>query len=88
MDITGILLCVLGSVVAFVGEWMILTAAFHRGTILSIGCLLIPIVVYAFALTHPRRLWLPLTMAVAGVLAVLGGLWLRRCERPLEALYA
>lgn len=87
MEIVGLILCVLGGVAVFVGELMILTAAFHRGTILFIGCLLIPFALYVFALAHLRRLWLPLTMAVVGVAFVLGGLWLYGCERPLEALY-
>lgn len=87
MENLGYILLSLGCIVGVVGEVMILTAALHRGAILFMGCLLIPFVAWGFALTHVRKLWLPLTLTMAGCAFAFLGLRLCGCENPMEILF-
>lgn len=80
MEVIGYSVCVLGCIMGLIGELMLLTAVYHRGAILFVVCLTIPFALYWFALVHIRRLWLPLFLAIAGILVVLLGLRMGGCE--------
>ncbi len=80
MGIAVCSLCVLGWLLAFVGELMILTAAYHRGPVLFVACLVIPFAPYGFAVAHLRKLWLPATLALAGCAILILGLHLSPCS--------
>ena len=73
MEVIGYSICVLGCIMGLIGELMLLTAVYRRGTILFVVCLMIPFALYGFAVVHIRRLWLPLTLAIAGIVVLLLG---------------
>ncbi len=79
MEIASCSLCVLGWVLAIVGELVILTAAYRRGPVLFVACLVIPFAPYGFAVAHLRKLWLPLALALTGCAILVLGLHLSPC---------
>lgn len=87
MVIVGYILCVLGAFALLAGHLMILTAAYHRGPILFLGCVLVPFAVCLFALWHLKRLWMPLGLVVGGCGLALGGFWLQGYEYPLDEMF-
>ncbi len=87
MEVIGYSVCALGCIMGLIGEVMLLTAVYHRGTVLFAACLLIPFALYGFAVVHIRKLWLPLVLAIAGIAVVLLGLRLAGCEYPMEEVF-
>ena len=87
MEVVGQSIVAVGVILWVVSELMLLTAVYHRGTILFIVCLLMPFALYAFAVVHIRKLWLPLTLAMAGMMVVFLGLRLAGCEYPMEEMF-
>ncbi len=87
MEVIGYSLFALGCIMGLIGEVMLLTAVYHRGTVLFAVCLLLPFALYGFAVVHIRRLWLPLVLAIAGIAVVLLGVRLAGYEHPMEKVF-
>ena len=67
---------VAGPAAGLTGEIAILAAAYRRGVILFVTCLVVPFAALAFAVVHLRQLWVALILALGGCLMACGGVWL------------
>ena len=70
----GMVLAILGVILALVGGIGILIAAFRESVVWGIGCLLLPIISIIFVIMHWEETKKPFLLKIAGiVLLVVGG---------------
>ncbi len=87
MEIVGYILFTIGCIVGLVGDVMILTAVYRRGTILFIVFLVLPVAALVFSIANIRKMWLPLGVSIGGCLMAFFGVQISGSENLMEVLF-
>jgi hypothetical protein len=75
VTIVGYLIFLFGCLVALFGQVLLLTAAYRRGVIWLLACILIPLVSFIFFLLHIRETWKAVALQIIGLLIAGVGYW-------------
>ncbi len=74
MEAFGLILAIVGGLVAISGYIWLLIVAFAEGALWGIVCLLFPVVLFLLLLMRPSEMWKPMLVYLAGAAVLLTGM--------------